>query len=76
MGMCPQDNTIWPSLTVNETIDFICKVKGLSDSDRLEQREFIKNTLDLGSYSEFKAENLSGGNKRKLVCAISLVGCP
>ena len=33
-------------------------------------------TLDLEPYSNTKAINLSGGNKRKLVCAISLVGNP
>jgi ABC-type multidrug transport system ATPase subunit len=30
----------------------------------------------LTPFSKTKAANLSGGNKRKLVCAMSLVGCP
>jgi ABC-type multidrug transport system ATPase subunit len=34
------------------------------------------NTLDLTSFAQTKAINLSGGNKRKLVCAMSLVGYP
>lgn len=38
--------------------------------------EFIKETLDLQEYAETRATNLSGGNKRKLCCAISLIGCP
>lgn len=28
------------------------------------------------SYSDTLSKNLSGGNKRKLVCAMSLMGCP
>lgn len=51
-------------------------MKGLSDDDIEQQAEFIKKTLDLGPYAKTKAVNLSGGNKRKLVCAMSLVGYP
>ena len=36
----------------------------------------IKDTLDLNSFSKTRAMNLSGGNKRKLCCAMSLIGCP
>lgn len=34
------------------------------------------NTLDLTPFAKTQAQNLSGGNKRKLVCAMSLIGCP
>lgn len=40
------------------------------------QKDLIKTTLDLGVYSKTLAKDLSGGNKRKLVCAMSLVGYP
>jgi ABC-type multidrug transport system ATPase subunit len=30
MGMCPQFNTIWDVLTVDESINFIGEIKGLS----------------------------------------------
>lgn len=33
-------------------------------------------TLDLAPFAKTVAKNLSGGNKRKLVCAMSLIGCP
>lgn len=33
-------------------------------------------TLDLAPFKDTIAKDLSGGNKRKLVCAMSLVGCP
>lgn len=30
MGMCPQFNTIWNCLTVDQSIDFIGEIKGLN----------------------------------------------
>ena len=32
--------------------------------------------MDLGEYLHVKAKNLSGGNKRKLSCAMTLLLCP
>lgn len=34
------------------------------------------STLDLAPFAKTVAKDLSGGNKRKLVCAMSLIGCP
>ena len=47
MGMCPQFNTIWDALSVDQSISFIGKIKGLSDEAIEFQKEFIKETLDL-----------------------------
>ena len=33
-------------------------------------------TLDLREYAQVKTTDLSGGNKRKLVSAMSLLACP
>lgn len=76
MGMCPQFNTIWDVLSVDQSLNFIGEIKGLSVSELNAQKEFIKNTLDLGPYANTWSKNLSGGNKRKLVCAMSLIACP
>jgi ABC-type multidrug transport system ATPase subunit len=32
--------------------------------------------LDLLSYADVRAQNLSGGNKRKLQCSLALLGNP
>ena len=76
LGMCAQHNTIWEALTVDQSLRFIGEVKGLGAEDIAKQVKFIKETLDLGPFAETRAVNLSGGNKRKLVCAMSLVGYP
>lgn len=76
MGMCPQFNTIWEAMTVDQSLNYIGEVKGLKAEEIEFQRDFIKDMLDLDPYSNTQAGNLSGGNKRKLVCAMSLVACP
>lgn len=55
MGMCPQHNTIWNALSVDQSITFVGEIKGLSKEDIEFQKEFIKETLDLGPYSNTRA---------------------
>ena len=76
MGMCPQFNTLYDVLTVDQCLNFMGEVKGLQREDINFQKDYIKKTLDLDPFSATKAMNLSGGNKRKLVCAMSLMSCP
>lgn len=33
MGMCPQDNTIWDTITVDQSLEFMGHLKGLSPAD-------------------------------------------
>ena len=47
MGMCPQHNTIFEYLTVDQSLLYIGQIKGLSEFDLKFQLEFIKKTLDL-----------------------------
>jgi ATP-binding cassette, subfamily A (ABC1), member 3 len=67
---------IWDKLTVDEHLNMIGSIKGLSSTDVQFQRELIKQTLDLTQFGNKLAGNLSGGNKRKLCCAISLLANP
>lgn len=74
--MCPQSNTLWGPLTVDQTLSYLATVKGLRTRQAKFQAEFLKQTLDLNQYSTTAAMHLSGGNKRKLVSAMSLLCCP
>ncbi len=76
MGLCAQNNLLWDKLTVNEHMNMIGRIKGLSREDIEFQRELIKQTLDLTQFGDKQAGQLSGGNKRKLCCAISLLANP
>ena len=33
MGMCPQDNTIWDTITVDQSLEFMGHVKGLNPNE-------------------------------------------
>ena len=75
-GICPQYNAIWNKLTVDEHFEFITQIKGLSQKDAELQTKYLKKELELEDYGNFQAETLSGGNKRKLCCAICLLASP
>ena len=69
IGLCPQYNTLWEQLTVDESLNLVARMKGLSDVDRDRNKQLVLETLELTDFVDTKAGNLSGGNKRKLCCA-------
>lgn len=69
IGLCPQYNSIWERLTVDESLEFFARLRGLSGEDREFNKKLIKKTLELNEFGDVRAGNLSGGNKRKLCCA-------
>jgi ATP-binding cassette subfamily A (ABC1) protein 3 len=76
LGMCPQYDSIWEQLNVEENLTFAADLKGLSQEDRIHNMDFIIDTMDLQDFRKTLAGNLSGGNKRKLSCALTLMLCP
>jgi len=76
MGICPQFNTLWEELTVDESMKYMASIKGLPSESTQFVLDYVKEMLDLEPFSSTKSGQLSGGNKRKLMCAMSLVACP
>lgn len=75
-GVCPQQNVLFPMLTVEEHLMFFGKTKGLGGR---ELYTAIKDTLTEVGLSEkvnVLAHALSGGMKRKLCLAMALIGNP
>ena len=75
-GYCPQFDAIFPYMTVYENLEFYSKIKGV-DPDKLTQ--IIKamiESMTLTKYTNKLAGRLSGGNKRKLSVAISMICNP
>lgn len=68
-----QYNAIWDQLTVKENLNFISRCKGLSGQQFENNVKLIVETLDLTEFLNVRAGNLSGGNKRKLCCALTLL---
>jgi ATP-binding cassette subfamily A (ABC1) protein 3 len=54
----------------------MAQVKGLTSEEFENNCELILETLDLQEFVDTRAGNLSGGNKRKLSCALTLLISP
>ncbi|CAJ0580809.1 unnamed protein product, partial [Mesorhabditis spiculigera] len=72
LGLCPQYNILFGTLTVFEHLEFFCKMKGRPWDP--EEALSILNRLRIEFKKDFRAGALSGGQKRKLSLAIALIG--
>nr|CAH59462.2 ATP-binding cassette transporter sub-family A [Pecten maximus] len=73
LGMCPQHNILFDTLTVQEHLEFFAKLKGCESSMvRQEVDEMIK-ILELEPKRDSFSVTLSGGQKRKLSVGIALI---
>ena len=61
---------------MRENLEYMARIKGLSAMDFQNNSTLIVQTLDLVDYLDVRAGNLSGGNKRKLTCALTLLVSP
>lgn len=76
LGYCPQFSALLELMTVREHLELFAKIKGFS-APLLEELVRAKmHEMDLDQFENRLAGTLSGGNKRKLSVAISLLGNP
>jgi len=76
MGVCPQFDTLWGSLTAKETLLFYARLKGAPRKvDEQQAMEYLAQ-VGLTAAADLKVNELSGGMKRRLSVAVSLVGNP
>lgn len=76
MGVCPQFDLLWPQLTVEEHLRFYARLKGTPGSVLEKKINEAIEEVNLTKFKNFLASSLSGGMKRRLSIAISLVGDP
>ena len=75
LGVCPQQNIIFPDLTPMEHMSLFCYFKGISDSKKIKEISEQKLAeLELTPKKDTLSKFLSGGQKRKLQLALALVG--
>ncbi|KAI1312365.1 hypothetical protein F5Y03DRAFT_390713 [Xylaria venustula] len=72
IGICPQKNVLWDSLTVSEHLSIWASLKGGGESR--ESLDQLIEQCDLTKKKNNLAASLSGGTKRKLQLACMLVG--
>ena len=74
MGVCPQHNVLFPSLTPKEHFDIFCDFKGVPDNKREEAINKCLANVDLDEQKDVLSKNLSGGQKRKVNVGIAMLG--
>ncbi|NXS46281.1 ABCAA protein, partial [Balaeniceps rex] len=76
LGYCPQEEPLWPDLTVHEHLRVYAAVKGVRKEDAAAAVNRIVNALQLQDYLKKKARKLSAGTTRKLCFAVCMLGNP
>ncbi|KAJ4968890.1 hypothetical protein NE237_015591 [Protea cynaroides] len=78
MGVCPQHDLLWETLTGREHLLFYGRLKNLKGSALIQAVEESLKDVNLfyGGLADKKAGEYSGGMKRRLSVAISLIGNP
>jgi len=74
VGVCPQETTVWPDLTLEDHIRLVARIKGFNINQ--EGIRVMLASLGIEKNGSVKAGALSGGNKRKLLILLSLLGSP
>uniref|UniRef100_A0A803M7W3 ABC transporter domain-containing protein n=1 Tax=Chenopodium quinoa TaxID=63459 RepID=A0A803M7W3_CHEQI len=78
MGVCPQHDLLWETLTGREHLIFYGRLKNLKGSALMQAVEESLKSVNLyhGGVADKFAGKYSGGMKRRLSVAISLIGDP
>jgi len=74
MGVCPQFNILWDQLTVEEHLLFYTRLKGIPSKLEKDHVTHALTQVGLNHVATRLSSALSGGMKRRLSVAISLVG--
>jgi ABC-2 type transport system ATP-binding protein len=76
IGYLPQRFSLYEDLTVLENLRFFAETRGISAKDWRPRSQEILDFVGLGTFTERRAGQLSGGMKQKLGLAVALVHRP
>lgn len=74
LGVCPQHDVLWSSLTCEEHLTLFAGFKGVPRASVSQEVSSILQRVGLGHAGAIQAGRLSGGMKRKLSLGIAFVG--
>ncbi len=75
LGVCPQHDVLFESLTPREHLEIFAAFKGRADTERIKlDVEEILQDIDLKGAEDTLICNLSGGQQRKLSIGIAFIG--
>jgi len=76
IGYLPQDFSMYPSMSVNEAMDYLGILSGMDSKERKERTEILLKRVNLTEHINKKVKALSGGMKRRLGIAQALLHDP
>ncbi|NXJ10031.1 ABCA9 protein, partial [Odontophorus gujanensis] len=76
LGCCPQEDALWPDLTVLQHLEAYAAVRGVRAEDAAVLIIRITKALDLQKCLKTPVRRLSAGEARKLSFALSILGNP
>lgn len=76
LSYCPQENALDPNLTPQEVLTNMARIRGASGPRTNKVVQQAIKQLGLSREANTYVRNLSGGNKRKVSVALSLLGNP
>lgn len=74
IGVCPQHDTLYEDLTVQEHLELFAAFKGLEEHELEDEVQKLINDVNLREKKDEYSKNLSGGQKRRLSVAIAFAG--
>ena len=74
IGVCPQHNILWMPLTVEEHLKIFAKLRGIPEPEIQPTIAQLLQDVGLTEKVFTTAEELSGGQKRKLSLCLALIG--
>ncbi|XP_037665432.1 ATP-binding cassette sub-family A member 9 isoform X2 [Choloepus didactylus] len=75
-GVCPQSNVQFGFLTVRENLRLFAKIRGIMPQEVEQEVQRVLLDLEMENIQDILAQNLSGGQKRKLTFGIAILGDP
>ena len=76
IGYMPQLFSLYQDLSVQENLDFFARIYGVPKAERETRIQEMMVFIHLEKYHDRRARNLSGGMKKKLALACSLIHNP
>eukprot|EP01080_Neovahlkampfia_damariscottae_P005699 gene5699-9519_t len=76
IGICPQHDIFWPNLSAYEHLSLYASIKGIPFQDINREVSKLLKSVKLQKVGSNLVETFSGGMKRRLSVAMSLIGNP
>lgn len=76
IGVCPQDLALYMELSARDNLIFFGRMEGLSRQEAVQQTEANLALVGLTEHARRRVDKFSGGMKRRVNLAVSLMGHP